>query len=72
MDVMAVKEWRELYETLSPDQRQEFDRINQQADELAAQSRIERRRHEAICDAMQEAVDRIVAPTTLDAPPLPS
>lgn len=72
MDVMAVKEWRELYEALPPDQRQEFDRINQQADELAAQSRVERRRHEAICDAMQEAIDRIAAPTTLESPSLPS
>ena len=68
MDVMAVKEWRELYEALSPDQRQEFDRINQQADELAAQSRIERRRYEAICDAMQEALDRINAANAAGAP----
>ena len=37
MDIMAVKEWRELYEALSPDQRQEFERINQRADALAGQ-----------------------------------
>ena len=59
MDVMAVKEWRELYEALSPDQRQECDRINQRADALAAELRVARRRYEAHLDAMQEALDRI-------------
>ena len=59
MDIMAVKEWRELYEALSPDQRQECDRINQRADALAAESRGARRRYEAHLDAMQEALDRI-------------
>ena len=52
MDVMAVKEWRELYEALPPDKKREFDRINQ---------RVERRRYEAHLDAMQEAIDRIQA-----------
>ena len=68
MDIMAVKEWRELYEALSPDQRQECDRINQRADALAAESRVERRRHEAICDAMQEALDRANAANAAGAP----
>ena len=61
MDVMAVKEWRDLYEALPPDKKREFDRINQRADALAAQGRVERRRYEAHLDAMQEALDRIQA-----------
>ena len=68
MDIMAVKEWREIYEALPPDQRQEFDRINQRADALAAESRVERRRHEAHLDAMQEALDRINAAKAAGAP----
>ena len=59
MDVMAVKEWRDLYEALSPDQKREFDRINQRADALAAELHVEMRRHAEICDAMQEALDRL-------------
>ena len=61
MDVMDLQDWMDLYEALPPDQKREFDRINQRADALAAQGRVERRRHEAICDAMQEALDRIQA-----------
>ena len=61
MDVMDLQDWMNLYEALSPDQKREFDRINQRADALAAQLRVEMRHYEAHLDAMQEALDRIQA-----------
>ena len=61
MDERTIDE-RAMYKALPPHKRQEFDRAYQRAEELAAELRVARPRFEALCDEMQEAIDRIAAP----------
>ena len=49
MDVWA------MYEALPPDKKREFDRVYQQASEVAEGMQAKTRRLEALCDAMEDA-----------------
>lgn len=47
-----------MYEALPTHQRQEFDRVYQQAEGVADKLRTAMRRYESLCDSMQDAIDR--------------
>lgn len=67
MDERFIDE-RAMYEALPPHKQQEFDRAYQRAEELAAELRTARLRYAALCDEMQDAIDRAEAAKYADAP----
>ena len=57
-----------MYEALPLHQRQEFDRVYQQAEGVADELRTAMRRYESLCDTMQDAIERAEATNTAGAP----